>query len=145
MADPVVYPIAKYRFKVKAGDLEAGFSEVTGYDATIEPTEYREGSMAALTPIKVAGIRKYSNITLKWGVTKSEELYKWMSKGFAAGVDRRTVEITLYDDDNTAVATWLIINAWPTKYTGPEFNATSSDVAIESLELAHEGMERKNN
>jgi len=142
MADPVVYPIAKYKYKVQVGDKEAGFSEVTGYDASIEPTEYREGNMAALTPLKVAGIRKYGNITLKWGVTGSKELYDWMSKSFDKGVERKTVVITLLDDDNKEIAAWQIIQAWPTKYTGPEFNATSSDVAIESLELAHEGMTR---
>lgn len=141
MAD-VKYPLAKYRYKVTVSDKEAGFSEVTGYDASIEATEYREGNMPAPTPIKVAGIRKYSNITLKWGVTSSKDLYDWMAKSFEKAIERKTVAISLMDDESKEVATWQIINAWPVKYTGPEFNATSSDVAIESLELAHEGMTR---
>ena len=142
MAD-VVYPLAKYKYKVTIDGIGvAGFSEVTGYDASIEATDYREGNMVAPTPIKVAGIRKYSNITLKWGVTSNMDMYKWMAGSFEGPVDRKTVAIDLMDDNNKEIATWKIINAWPTKYTGPEFNATSSDVAIESLELAHEGLTR---
>lgn len=142
MAD-TVYPIAKYRYTVNIDGIGvAGFSEVTGYDASIEPTDYREGNMKAPTPIKVAGIRKYSNITLKWGVTGSMAMYNWISGSFEGPVERKTVAISLMNDSEEEVATWQIINAWPTKYTGPEFNATSSDVAIESLELAHEGLTR---
>ena len=137
-----VYPFTKYKYNVEIDGITAGFSEVSGYDASIEATDYREGNMAALTPKKVAGIRKYGNITLKWGVTTSKDLYDWMAKSFDKGVDRKTVSISLQNDEGSNVATWQIIEAWPTKYTGPEFNATSSDVAIETLELAHEGMTR---
>jgi len=138
----MAYPFTKYKYNVDIDGITAGFSEVTGYEASIEATEYREGNATELTPQKVAGIRKYGNITLKWGITDNMDLYEWMSGGFTKDVERKTVAISLMGDDDTELATWEIINAWPTKYTGPEFNATSSDVAIETLELAHEGMTR---
>lgn len=137
------YPRAKFRFKVEIPDVGAGgFTEVSGFDATIEPIEYREGDMAAETPLKVAGLRKYGNITLKKGVIEGKVLYDWVVKGLTGEVERKTVTVSLLDEKQAAVASWQIINAWPTKYTAPDFNATPNEIAIESLELAHEGMTR---
>lgn len=143
MADAVAYPLPKYRYRVEIEGIGvAGFSEVTGYEASMEATEYREGNMKAPTPIKLAGIRKYGNITLKWGVTANMDLYKWISGSFEGPIVRKTVSVILMDDESKDVAAWQIINAWPVKYTGTDFNATSSEVAVETLELAHEGMTR---
>jgi phage tail-like protein len=141
MAD-VKYPFTKFRYRMEIEGISvAGFSEVTGFDSSIDVTEYREGNMVP-TPMKVQGLRKYGNITLKWGTTDSKELYDWMMKGVDGFVERKTVTITLLDEMPADVASWQIINAWPCKYTVPDFNATSSEVAIETLELAHEGMTR---
>lgn len=138
------YPRAKFRFKLEIEGLEAGgFTEVSGFDATIEPIEYREGNMATETPLKVAGLRKYGNITLKKGLVSGQILYSWLASGLTGAVVRKTVTITLLDEAQAAVASWQVINAWPTKYTAPDFNATSNEIAIESLELAHEGMTMK--
>lgn len=143
MADTIEYPRAKFRFKVSIeGVGVAGFSEVSGFDASIEPIEYREGNMKTETPLKVAGLRKYGNITMKKGVIKTHALYDWLAVGLTGAVTRKTVTISLLDEAQAEVATWQIINAWPTKYTAPDFNATSNEIAIESLELAHEGMTR---
>lgn len=144
MADAVAYPRTKFRFKLEIDGLEAGgFSEVSGFDATIEPIEYREGSMAAETPLKVAGLRKYGNITLKKGYVTGQVLYGWLAKGLTGAVERKTVTVSVLDEAQAVVASWQIISAWPTKYTAPDFNATSNEVAMESLELAHEGMTMK--
>ncbi len=94
------------------------------------------------TASKVPGLKKYSNITLKQGLADSMVLYDWIMKGVEGEVERKTVTITLLDQTESAVASWQVINAWPTKYTAPSFNATSSEVSIEQLELAHEGMTR---
>jgi phage tail-like protein len=138
------YPYARYRYEVKIDGVagQAGFSEVTGFDASIDVIEYREGNMSPPTPIKLPGIRKYSNITLKWGVTDSKAMYDWMSPSFEKDVKRATVSIDLKNEEDAVVAGWQIVNAWAAKYTAPEFNATSSEVAIEQLELAHEGLTR---
>ncbi len=137
------YPRAKFRFKVEIeGVGEGGFTEVSGFDATIEPIEYREGNMKEETPLKVAGLRKYGNITLKKGVVDTKVMYDWLASGLVGAVERKTVTVSLLDETQAEVASWKVINAWPTKYTAPDFNATSNEIAIESIEIAHEGMTR---
>jgi len=136
------YPHGKFNYKVEIDGLEAGgFSEVTGFDASIDVIEYREGDMTQ-TPLKIPGLKKYGNIALKQGLVDSMVLYEWMTAGLEGDVERKTLTITLLDIAGSPAASWQIINAWPVKYTAPDFNATSSEVAIESLEIAHEGMTR---
>lgn len=138
----MAYPYGKFRYKVEIDGLEAGgFSEVSGFDASIDVIEYREGDMVQ-TPLKIPGLKKYGNITLKQGLTTSTVLYDWIIAGVNGAVDRKTITITLLDDEEAPAASWQVINAWPTKYTAPDFNATSSEVAIDTLEIAHEGMTR---
>ena len=138
-----LYPKSKFRYKVEIDGIEAGgFSEVTGGDITIEPIEYRTGDMTALTPLKVVGLKKYGNITLKQGMTDSRVLYEWLEPGLTGDVERKTVTITLLDETGAPAASWQAINAWPTKYTIPDFNATASEIAIETLEITHEGLTR---
>lgn len=135
-------PYGKFRYKVEIDGLEAGgFSEASGFDASIDVIEYREGDMVQ-TPMKLPGLKKYGNITLKKGVADSMVMYEWMIAGVEGEVERKTITITILDETETATASWQVINAWPAKYTAPDFNATSSEVAVESLEIAHEGMTR---
>ncbi len=137
------YPYGKFRYKVEIDGIAAGgFSEVTGFDASIDVMEYREGDMVQ-TPMKIPGLKKYGNITLKKGLADSKALYDWLAVGVTGEVKRTTLTITLLDAAEKAVASWRVINAWPVKYTGPDFNATSSEVAVETLEVAHEGMTRE--
>lgn len=141
MAD-IVYPYAKYRFTVEIEGISvAGFSEASGFDASIEVIKYREGNMTQ-TEMKLAGLKSYSNITLKKGTTDDKALYDWMIAGVNGAVQRKTITITIHDEDGNAKASWQVINAWPCKYTAPDFNATSNEVAIEQLEIAHEGLTR---
>ena len=138
----MAYPHGRFRYKVEIDGLEAGgFSEVTGIDASVDVMEYREGDMVQ-TPMKIPGLKKYGNITLKQGLADSMVLYECIAEGVNGAVQRKTITITLLDEEETPAASWQVINAWPTKYTAPDFNATSSEVAIETLEIAHEGMTR---
>ena len=135
-------PYGKFIYKVEIDGLEAGgFSEASGFDASIDVIEYREGDMVQ-TPMKLPGLKKYGNITLKQGVADSMVMYEWMIAGVEGEVERKTITITILDETETATASWQVINAWPAKYTAPDFNATASEVAIETLEIAHEGMTR---
>lgn len=136
------YPHGKFRYKVEIDGLDAGgFSEVSGFDASIDIIEYREGDMVQ-TPMKIPGLKKYGNLTLKQGLADSMVLYEWIIAGVNGAVERKTITITLLDEEEAPAASWQVINAWPTKYTAPDFNATSSEIAIETLEIAHEGMTR---
>ncbi|MFA4136576.1 MULTISPECIES: phage tail protein [unclassified Brevibacillus] len=135
-------PYRKFRYRVEMdGIQQAGFSEVSGFDASVDVVEYREGN-EVITPRKLTGLAKYGNITLKWGVTDSMDLYNWMQDTIQGKVARKTVTIIAINEAGDDVATWKVIEAWPTKYTAPDFNGTSSEVAIEQLEIAHEGMTR---
>jgi len=138
----VTYPYTKFRFTLEIEGIEAGgFSEVSGFDASIDVVEYREGNMIP-TPIKLPGLKRYGNITLRWGLTDSIALYEWIQGGIEGAVERKTVTITMMDEEGETTASWQCINAWPTRYTAPDFSATASEVAIEALEIAHEGLTR---
>lgn len=135
-------PYRKFRYRVEMeGIQQAGFSEVSGFDASLDVVEYREGN-EVITPRKLPGLAKYGNITLKWGVTDSMDMYNWISDCVQGKVARKNVTIIAINEEGQDVASWQVIEAWPCKYTAPDFNATASEVAIENLELAHEGMTR---
>ena len=139
----IIYPYKKYNYKVLVDNKEeAGFSEVSAPDISSDPVEYREGNMAGMTPGKQPGIIKYSNVTLKNGVTDSQLFVDGMKTVLSGQVERKTVVITLMDDAMAEVASWQLEKTWPTKYTAPDLNAISKEVAIESLELVTEGVTR---
>ncbi|BEP29026.1 phage tail protein [Helicovermis profundi] len=134
-------PIRNFRFKVSVGGAEAGFNEVSGFDISIDVIEYREGDDKT-TPNKLSGLSKYSNITLKHGVTDSMDLYNWIKDCVEGKIEKKVITVVALGEDATALATWEIVEAWPVKYTAPDFNGTGSEVAIESMEIAHEGLKR---
>ena len=134
-------PFRSFNFKVEIdGITRAGFRECSGLDASQDPIEYREGT-DALTARKMPGLTKYSNITLKWGMTDDTELWDWRKKAIAGKVERKNGSIVLLDESGEEKLRWNFREAWPTKWTGPSFNATGNEVAIETLEITHEGLE----
>lgn len=136
------HPYRNFRFRLEIDGLEAGgFSDVTGFDATMDVIEYREGD-DVITPRKLPGLIKYGNVTLKWGTSDSMVLYEWLNDIAEGTVERKTVTITSIDEAGDDAASWQLINSWPVKYTAPDFNASGSEVAFESMELAHEGLTR---
>lgn len=142
MADKV-YPYGKYRYSVEIDGIQAGgFSEASGFDVSIDVIEYREGDMPDQTTRKFAGLKKYSNITLKKGVISEKALYDWMIAGVTGPVQRKTISISIHDESDAVVATWQVIDAWPCKYNAPDFNATANEAAVETIEIAHEGLTR---
>lgn len=136
-------PYRNFNFVVEIdGIKQAGFSDCSGFGASTDPIEYREGGENT-TVRKMPGVTKFPNITLKWGITDSRELYDWYRDIVKGKVVRKTGSIVLYDVDGiTEKVRWNFVNAWPTKWDGPDFMAKGNDVAIEALELAHEGIER---
>ncbi|MGI6778047.1 MAG: phage tail protein [Acetivibrionales bacterium] len=146
---PVNYPYRNFRFRVDIDGIQrAQFSEVTGFDASVDVIEYREGDDLRNTPRKLPGLSKYGNVTLKWGIVSDREMFDWMATVAGTntqnptGITRKTITITLITDDGNDGPQWELINAWPVRYTAPDFNALGSEVAVESLEIAHEGLDR---
>jgi phage tail-like protein len=133
-------PYVQFNFVVEIdGITQGGFQEVSGLDSTQDPIEYREGN-DVLTPFKLPGLNKYSNITLKWGITDSAELFEWRKKAVEGKVERKNGSIVLRNDAGEEKIRWNFVEGWPTKLTWPSFNATSNAIAITTLEIAHEGI-----
>lgn len=136
------YPIPVFHFKVSWNNVDVGFSDVSGLTQEIQPIEYRDGLMSASTlPLKRPGLRKANNISLKRGIVEhNNELFTWFNNNGAPNVERRDLTITLLNDEGTPVMVWTVSQAWPIKCEGPALKATGNEIAIESLELAHEGV-----
>ncbi|MBD2450068.1 phage tail protein [Nostoc sp. FACHB-152] len=134
-------PYRAYNFLVEIdGITRAGFRECSGLDSAQDPIEYREGNEKFLTVRKLTGLVKYSNISLKYGITDDQELWEWRTKAVQGAVERKNGSIVLLDDLGQEKMRWNFREAWPTKWTGASFNATANEVAIETFEIAHEGV-----
>jgi phage tail-like protein len=136
------HPYRAMNFRVEIDGIAAAvFSECSGLESSIDVVDYREGSDSSLSVRKLAGLRKYPNITLKRGITADKELYNWHRKILNGEMDRRNGSIILLDDQRTEVLRWNFWNGWICKYEGPVLNAKSSEVAIETIEICHEGLQ----
>lgn len=135
-------PFRTFNFAVEFDGLTVGsFSECSGLTAEGDSVDYREGTDMQLSVRKLIGMRKYTNIVLKRGYTANGELWAWY-KQIANGVaERRDGAIILQDEEHNEVMRWNVTKAWINKIEGPTFNATANEVAIESCELVHEGLE----
>lgn len=133
-------PYRAYNFLVEIdGITRAAFRECSGLDSSQDPIDYREGT-DPLTARKLPGLVKYSNISLKGGITDDASLWDWRKKVIDGKIERKNGSIILLDDTGAEKLRWNFINGWPTKWSGPTFNATSNEVAIETLDIAHEGV-----
>jgi phage tail-like protein len=138
-------PFRGFKFRVVIhGVTKFGFREVSGLDAANDSVDYREGDDKSLTIRKLPGLKKFSNITLKRGITDDKDLWNWRKQVMDGKIKdaRQHGQIILMDDEGNDAAEWDFVGAWPTKWTGPSFNATANEVAIDTLELTHEGLER---
>ncbi|MGG6297730.1 phage tail protein [Leptolyngbya sp. AN02str] len=144
---PTVYPnrrdpLAGYNFYVEWNNIiHAGFRECSGLDSTQSAGEYREGT-DPMTMRKLPGLVSYSNITLQRGITNNNELWKWRENLIKGIADRRDISIVLLDDQAQEKIRWNLSLCWPTSWKAPDFNATADEVAIESIELVHEGISK---
>jgi phage tail-like protein len=139
------YPLVKFHFQVEWGGTKIGFTEVSGLDVETEVVEYREGSSPEYSKIKMPGMQKFSNITLKRGTFKSDnEYFAWWNTVSLNTIERRDITISLLNENHEPVVTWKIRNAWPTKIQATDLKADGNEVAIESMEIVHEGLTIQN-
>jgi phage tail-like protein len=149
------YPVPKFYFSVARPEQkfnsadEIGFTEVSGLDYQTDLIEYRHGIDPNFSKIKMPGLRKFSNVTLKKGIIKgfqdaNSDFYKWLGDGSKAGTVRnrvgyrKTIVITLNDEEGKAVIAWTLTNAFPVKVAFTDMKADANEVAVETLELAIE-------
>jgi phage tail-like protein len=134
-------PYRAFNFQLEIDGIPLGaFSECSGLTAEGDAVDYREGTDLQPNVRKLVGLRKYSNITLKRGYTPDKSLWAWYNNIFAGVPDRRNVTIILMDEAHVPVLRWHAENAWINKIEGPSFKASGNEIAIESVELVHEGL-----
>lgn len=149
------YPLTKMNFLVSVGDLTgvAAFSEVTGIESTVDVIEFRQGNAHSMAPVKLPGLVKHGNITLRMGYCRDQSFKSWIMQCVnerRAKLIRYNITIEMIDIHPTTPqnlvttvsagnpVTWLLKDAWVAKYTGPDLNASTSEVAIEAVEIAYE-------
>ena len=141
-----VWPLPKFYFQVKIADQEVSFQEVSGLDVEAQIIEYRHGNSPEFSTIKMPGIKKSSNVTLKKGVFKGDNsFWDWFNQIKMNTIERKAMVITLLDEEGNPTMTWTLNNAWPTKITGTDLKSDGNEVAVETLEVAHEGVTIDNN
>lgn len=142
------YPLPKFHFQVEWGGTKIGFTEVSGLDFETEPIEYRHGASPEYFKTKQPGMQKWANITLKRGTFNSDnEYYEWwketvfFEEGESTGSKyRRDITISLLNENHEPTIVWKVKNAWPIKVQTTDLKADANEVAIESMELVHEGL-----
>ncbi|WP_248798702.1 phage tail protein [Pseudomonas sp. MWU13-2105] len=135
------WPLPKFRFEVDFGTQLKGiaFQEVSGMDKEVQLIEYRHSNSALFSTIKMPGIAKYGNVTMKRGIFVNDNTFwKWMDEIKMNVVTRRTVLIKLLDEAGAVTMQWQLNNAWPTKITGTDLKSDGNEVAVDTIEIAHE-------
>lgn len=141
------WPLPKFYFSVRLGsqDNTVSFQEVSGLETETQPIEYRHGGSKLFSTIKMPGITKTGNVTLKRGIfVNDNNFWRWFDAVKMNTITKETVTIQLLDETGSPTMTWTLTNAWPTKITGTDMKADANEVAVETLELIHEGLTIQN-
>ena len=140
-----VWPLPKFHFQVKWDDAEVAFQEVSGLDLENQPIEYRAGNNPVFSTVKMPGLMKTGNITMKKGVFKSDNgLFDWFKDIKMNIITRKALTISLLDETAAPTMVWKVANAFPVKISGTDLKAEGNEVAVESIEIAHEGITIEN-
>ena len=135
------YPLPKFHFQVEWGGSRIGFTEVSGLDVETEVIEYREGSNKEYHSLKMPGRQKFGNVTLKRGILPLDnEFFSWWNSDSLNKVQRRDITISLLNEKHEPTMTWRVKNGWPAKVAGTDLKADGNEVAIGTIEIAHEGL-----
>lgn len=145
-AQNTIWPLPAFYFKVEVeGVIQMSFKEVSGLELEYDSIEYRVGDNPIFSKISMPGMRKNRKITLKKGSFKSDSnFWNWINEVRLNTIKRRTVTICLLDETGVPTMVWKVANAWPSKCSMDGFKTDGSEVAIEMLELMHEGIEMEN-
>ena len=135
------WPLVKFSFQVKWDDAELIFQEVTGWSSETQVIEYRGGNSKVYSTVKMPGIQKFGNITLKKGIFKGDKaLWDKYNLIKMNTIKRSTILISLLDETNAVAMSWKLLNAFPCKMSVSDMKADANEIAVETMELAHEGL-----
>lgn len=136
-----VWPMPKFYFQVKWDANVMSFQEVSGLDIQSEEIKYRHGDSPQFSVIKMPGMKKFGNITMKKGIFKGDnKFWDWLNQIKMNTIKRVPVTISLLDEAGAPTMVWTLANAWPTKITGTDLKSEGNEVAVESIEIVHEGL-----
>lgn len=140
--DKAIWPLPEFYFKVSIDDIgDMSFKEVSGLDMEFDVIEYRAGDSKDFTKVKMPGLRKSGDITMKKGIFISDKrFWDWIGEVKMNTIKRRSVTISLLDEGGAPAQSWKLTNAWPKKITVEGFKADGNNVAMETLILVHEGI-----
>jgi phage tail-like protein len=140
--DAGVWPLPKFYFSVDIGDQRnLSFQEVSGLDSEAQVIEYRAGDNKQFSTVKMPGVQKVGNVTLKKGVfAKDSTFFDWYSQIRINSIKRMTMVIRLLDENGNCTMEWTLLNAWPTKITGTDLKSDGNEVAVEAIEIAYESV-----
>jgi phage tail-like protein len=142
MANPRVDPYRNFNFIVEIdGIAKAAFQEVSGLGAEVDVVEYREGGDTSGAVRKLPGRVRYFPITLKRGITQDKSLWNWFKTVVNGAIQRANGSVVLLDSSRNEVLRWNFRDAWPSKWEGPSLCGEGNEIAIEILEIQHEGIE----
>ena len=135
------WPLPKFSFQVKWGDAEFVFQEVSGLASETQVIEYRGGDSKVFSTVKMQGIKKFSNVTHKRGIFKSDSsMWEKYNQIKMNTIKREQITISLLDEAQKPAMSWLLTNAFPVKITVTDMKSDGNEIAVESIELAHEGL-----
>jgi phage tail-like protein len=136
-----LWPIPKFRFEVKWDSKVMSFQEISGLDVESQVIEYRSGDSATFSTVKMPGIKKFGDITMKKGVFKSDnKFWDWFNQIKMNTIKRVPVTISLLDEAGSPTMVWTLTNAFPLKINGTDLKSTGNEVAVETIVIAHEGL-----
>ncbi|WP_229261982.1 phage tail protein [Duganella guangzhouensis] len=135
----------KFYFRVKWDSNEMAFQEVSGLDIQSEEIKYRHGNSKDFSVIKMPGMKKFGNVTMKKGVFKGDnKFWDWLVQIKMNTIKRVPVTISLLDEEGNDTMVWELTNAWPTKISSTDLKSEGNEVAIETIEIVHEGLKITN-
>ncbi len=136
-----IWPLPKFHFEVKWDSNVMSFQEVSGLDIQSEEIKYRAGDSKQFSVIKMPGMKKFGNVTMKKGVFKGDnKFWDWLNQIKLNTIKRVPITISLLDESSAHTMVWTLANAWPTKISSTDLKAEGNEVAIESIEIVHEGL-----
>lgn len=131
----------QFGFEVKWDAIVIHFQEISGLEVEVQPIEYRSGDSPVFSTIKMPGIQKHGNVTMKKGIWPNNASFQeWYNQVKANTASRKTITITLMDESGAPTMIWTLRNAWPTKVSGTDLTSDGNEVAIDTLEVAHESI-----
>lgn len=136
-----IWPLPKFYFQVQWDSQVMSCQEVSGLDTEVQPIEYRHANSKAFSTIKMPGLRKVGNVTLKKGICQNDNgFWDWFNRIKMNKIKRVPVTISLMDERGAPTMVWTLTNAWPTKITGTDLKSVGNEVAVEAIEIAYESL-----